>query len=252
MLHSLTYGYRNAAMGIVTSARMEPPAILGTLLREWWDARYGYTLVSGEVDSWAGQKLGLVITAPTSGERVQYGADGAHFGGRAVIYTASNGDSLRNASLGINLHEAGAKPYTMTVCRIPGNEAAIHPIWTHRGTGPVNTVGLLRKTNTASPQTPLANWDGQDVSIASDSNGHVIETWITAAGVAAISIDGAAATTAGSGLALDVAVISMNFFTDVATANGHASIAAHIECTSVPTDDQRTALRAWSLAVWSE
>lgn len=103
---------RVATGSTVSASRADarhPTALLAPYLKDYWDSNLGITLVSGAVDSWTGQKLGIVLSAPGAGNRPVYGADSTYFGGKSVVQAAATGSKyLAISDYGADIVPTGA------------------------------------------------------------------------------------------------------------------------------------------------
>lgn len=108
------------ATGTVTastpSAYSQFNTALGAHLIEAWDAALGKSLVSGAVDTWTGQKLGVLLTKATTRPTVT--ATDANFNNQTSITCLTTGDQyVRSANLGSNLYASGSHPYGFAILR---------------------------------------------------------------------------------------------------------------------------------------
>lgn len=103
----------------ITIEISSPWDLLGAYLKDYWISDAGISLVGGNVDTWTGQKLGIVLTAPAAGNRPTYGADTGYFNEQDVVQTATTGTKyLRNVDYGSDLYATGANCYSFAVCRL--------------------------------------------------------------------------------------------------------------------------------------
>ncbi len=226
-----------------------PASILGSNLREWWDARYGVTAVANEADTWSGQKLGLVLSAPTAGERPPYVADGTEFMSRPVIQTSAT-DYIRSTDLGVDLHAAGSRPYVACLARLRA-VAVTDIIWKHQRAGGTADVGTcFASSTTPGLRSKWAAASGEANGGNRNTSTHWIECWLTAAGEAAIAVDGGTTVVAGTGITLSNAVRQLAIGNNLAGATGPVSMAVLIEATAAPTAQQRLDLRSWAQREW--
>lgn len=95
------------------------------LLVEWWDASLGIGLVSGLVDTWTGQKRGIVLTAPGTSNRPSYTIDVAFRNRLAISESNVNATQLRSPdTISPDVVAAGARPYTISVWHWVGSPIA--------------------------------------------------------------------------------------------------------------------------------
>jgi hypothetical protein len=249
-LTALRHVTRNAVFCGATNVGKGPELILGALMRDWWDASYGVDQpVAGEAGSWTSRKLSLVLSAPSETERPPYAADSTHFLSRPVVQITAT-DYLRSTDLGLDLHAAGSRPYVACLARLRA-VAVTDLVWKHQRAGGTADVG----TCFASSTTPgfRSKWAAASAEANGgnrNTNVHWIECWLTAAGEAAIAIDGGATVTNGTGVSLSHAVRQLALGNNLAGATGPVSIAVLIEATSEPSTTQRSELRAWAQSAW--
>lgn len=129
------------------------PSIFGGKLLEYWDAGLGYALVSGDVDTWTGQKLGTVVQAPGASQRPDWNAADAEFNGQPSIdFHATDNRYLQ--FFGANFFTTGSYFWCFAVFRDRSQAAVSHPIVVvrHAATGrnyavvgdnPGNRIALL-------------------------------------------------------------------------------------------------------------
>lgn len=111
----------SAAAATLVDSAQQPVLSLAPYLKEFWDSDEGIALVSGAVNSWTGQKLGIVLSAPAASNRPAYGADSTYFRGRDVVQCATTGSKyLRLLDYGSDLWTGGAAstPYLLAIGRL--------------------------------------------------------------------------------------------------------------------------------------
>jgi hypothetical protein len=83
---------------------------------EWWHSELGIVTVANEVDTWAGQKAGLTLTASSATQRPTYAADGSNFRGRPVVQCEI---AVNRGMLGTfaPFTSAGSRPWAFLVWR---------------------------------------------------------------------------------------------------------------------------------------
>lgn len=241
--HTGTFHMQPSAWPYFSDGQQTPETILGALLREWWDVRYGYTLISGKMESLTGQKLGLVLSAATPGDGPPLTVDGTNFKGQpAIVCAGAAFPSLKNSNFGLNLHAAGARPYGATVCRFTNTPSSmVQHI-------PAGTCGRVER-ETGSAKSRLNDVSGIAIA-AIDQNPHFIEWGFTALGEGFISIDGSADVLAGTGLSTPSAIIGVSIMNDLIRYAGNAWFAFHATATSIPTTGQRADMVSWSRSNW--
>ena len=108
------------------AARTAPNELLNAYLVDYWDSLAGVGLVSGAVDTWTGQKLGIILSAAAAGNRPVYGADTGYFRGKSVVQAAVTGSKyLRILDYGSDIIANGAasKPYLVSIHRLRNTNA---------------------------------------------------------------------------------------------------------------------------------
>lgn len=182
-------------------------SILGALLVEEWDARLGIALVSGNVDTWTGQKLGTVAQARSAGQRPTYAADGSYFNGLPVVQAAATGSlSLVVAALATPLAAAGTTPWIWICCRL-------------RTIGAGTLATIIEGTNNpATVAQPLlytlsgninANHNATTATVAySDTTPHSLACAYSSSGAIQAIKDTTVIATAGAGLSITSTGIS--------------------------------------------
>lgn len=217
---------------------------------EYWHSELGVSLVSGEVDAWAGQLRGTIANATGPTARPAYGADGTLFNGRKVVQCAgATAKGLRNAG-SANLITIGQRPWLFSVFRyrvVGGTSSVIdfgiaNAVNSHSLAFAVNNfLGFFQNSATGipdvqstvvfgtSPRVVMAWSDGTNANI------NVSGTLTTAPFVGAMTTnttDLGIARTAGGAWPTDT------------------THAFHLLCSSKPTATEISALAAWAQAYW--
>jgi hypothetical protein len=104
--------------GVFQGYGADPPSILGSLLVEYWESDLGIALASGAVDTWTGQKLGKVLSAPGAANRPSYGADGSNFHSKSVVGLVGGVTPLELIGSSLALTAGGTRPSFVLVCRM--------------------------------------------------------------------------------------------------------------------------------------
>lgn len=183
-----------------------PWQLLGAYLREYWVSDAGISLVSGNVDTWTGQILGIVLSAAGASNRPTYGADSTYFNGASVVQCSETGPKyLACGDYGADLLTAGTYPWGFAVTRCRTAPAANGYIWAVNAAahqvlfgGMHTTAGADRswfRTGTGSNHSV----DGDTVSPAPS----MIESWGTdSVAVKVRSNYGSASSTVGTAFGL--------------------------------------------------
>ena len=229
-----------------------PEDILPSTLLEWWDARQGITLVSGDIQDWVGTQGLLTVSAIAAGQRPDFEIDGGLFMGRPVMQAASaTGKFLTTGTLGADIVDPGSRPYLLLVGRL----RVAYTI--AGGVRLVSVVAGGSQTFDIEPGTVNGtarmdgNGGGTSGDIAVGTTPHVWECYYDADGKDAFAVDGVEATvgltagTAGANTSVNFCAINpLGVFVD------DGNIAAVVLATALPSAAQRTALRAWALSEW--
>ena len=83
------------------------------LLYDYWHSEFGIALNGGAVDSWTGNKSGIVV--PYSTNRPPYGTDLAHFAGKPVVQCSATASLWKNVAPPIT--PVGGRPCVFSVYR---------------------------------------------------------------------------------------------------------------------------------------
>ena len=226
-----------------------PREILGSNLVEWWDSMAGVGLVSGAVDTWTGQKLGVVLSAPAAGQRPVYGADGTNFGSASVVQCARTGSKYVVGTAASDIFAAGSHPFMLWVGRYRAQPIdRLRCVYAEE----VGGAGFLVFGSTDDGAT----WRGQH------SPSPVINTAaITSAAVRVslshraadnkveIGINDAAAAVASSGAALLAGVRKVYIGSQVSWPSD-TSNRGLIMCAAAPTSSELAALKRYILSAW--
>lgn len=213
-------------------------ALFGATLLEAWDSELGIALASGAVDTWTGQKRGVVLSAAAAGNRPAYGADGSSFRGRNVVQCAVSGAKyLRNTAIAPDLIAAVAAPYTLTICRqrtalnnntifTYGSTASQFELYAFSGTGNVDGAGCR-----------AASADRQQLSAdAYTANVKMLEIWCAGTGLNIRHNVGTAATNA-AGTATTGALNRLTIGAGFAGATPNdLSVRSHLLLSTKPSD----------------
>lgn len=220
---------------------------------DWWDSDMGVSLVSGAVDTWTGQKRGIVLSAPSAGQRPAYGADGSYFKGRNVVQSANSGNKLvRSLDVGFDIYAAGSDCYVLTVGRLrsiaPDTGAYGPHLVSISNTGGAQQL-LWQGTYDVVQPSPGMDFgiirDSANVNRHTEGQAHTSgvilkESWVKSGGNLRRNL-GTTYNTAGSdGLASDIGVprsIGLGGRADgYSGATGDYSIRFAVFCTTKPPD----------------
>lgn len=142
---------RDYATTLAPPVSPTPPA--SELLVDWWAGSRGVGLVSGAVDTWTGQKRGLVRTAPGGSNRPTYAPAVMFRNKLALGYAQTNSLQLRLDAASPDIVAAGSRPYT------------IH-LWHWIGSPKVAIAAIFRLGNVAAGG---ANAFGHYVAVTNDA-----------------------------------------------------------------------------------
>lgn len=175
------------------SSRITLAGLLSPYLAEYWDAALGYALVSGDVDTWTGQKLGTVLQAPGASQRPDFTAQNAALNNRPSVDCAiTDTKYIRHAAT--DLLPSGIRPYILMVSRKRTASASTAFDFLTAGSA------VVRRIATDSTTTFRAVTAG-NVSVLDrsplDTLGHVHEFWTDASTGTHYALDGSAVTNAG-------------------------------------------------------
>ena len=239
-------------LATVLSGGGTPATILGANLVEYWDSTAGVGLVSGAVDTWTGQKLGIVLSAAAAGNRPAYGADSTYFLGKSAVQCAISGSKYLRAT-GLALLSAGSRPYIAMIHRLrvvtPATDtrslslatAGDDSIAKYQVAG--TTVRAFVKSAAAYPAIGSAT---------PDTTSHFSEIWMNAATGLHIREDLGTdyANAAVTGTLDDGATAVWVGCNRSAAQLTDLSVAAIMVCAAEPTTAQKVALREWSRSTW--
>jgi hypothetical protein len=227
-------------------------SILGTNLIDYWHAADA-SLVSGEVQSVTGRKYGLVMSAPSSGQRPGYTANNATFGGAPTVNTARTGTRfLSTATLPNGLLPTGSRPFIWAVCRVTANaQGTLGCLISIRATVDYD-VQVLQYTNST---VGLQFYDGAGrTSQTIESMGvvpHLIGAHIDAASGSSVFVDGERFAPVAAGTAATIVDTVINI---TLGANGVWSAPENVEavmwgiCKQAPSAAELRALYHFALA----
>ena len=229
-----------------------PREILGSNLVEYWDSTAGIGLVSSAADTWTGQKLGLVLTAPAAGQRPVYGADGSNFGGASVVQCAITNSKCMNIPVsGTNFFTTGQKPFILWVGRYRTLTAAQTTAFFVQDTAStqVTTTGVF---------TGGVNWFSQWFSVSARTDGAAVTTSPVTVrtdlrasdGKNELGIDSAALVVSGTGAAITVNINVAQIGNDRGARFSDTSHRGLILCAAVPTTAEIAALYRYVNAEW--
>jgi hypothetical protein len=225
-----------------------PPTVLGSLLVEYWDSTLGIALTSGNVDTWTGQKLGTVVSAPGAGARPLYGVDGGYFRGDSLVQCIGETRTLTSLDVG-ELLAASSRPY-------------VFALFVRKSGGPGGRAWQLNKNATfdsqvmfslpSDPTHRVVAGGSHDLTTAvSVDTAHFAEYWLNGGTGFHVGVDGsetaAADATATSGLDFSVRQVSFaTLGTGLTAAGDTVSFRYFGLCSSEPSAAQRGALLAWA------
>ena len=132
-----------------------PHVLLAAYLLDYWDSLAGIGLVSGAVDTWTGQKLGIILSAAAAGNRPAYGADAGYFREKSVVQSAVPTKFVRLADYGSDLFTggSGSTPYVISIHRLRNKNATRCYALT---LGPAGTTTHLEQSNAATTGNEFA------------------------------------------------------------------------------------------------
>lgn len=228
--------------------------ILGSNLVEYWDSTAGVGLVSGAVDTWTGQKLGIVASAPAAGQRPAYGADGAYFlGANVVKCTRVATRVLKVADGGATLFASGTRPYVMTVTRNALIEAYDMDVFAVLDSFAAATVVVPKQQYiTASGKHGGLFYNNSTAVVSSVSYTTTptrVSVYMESDNKTSINVDGTIATSASGTGAITAAGKVVEFGYDRGSATT-VNFRGAILCAAKPSAAEITALNAWVLANW--
>lgn len=227
-------------------------SILGPLLYLQFDSALGIARTevspgSWETDSWTDQSLGAAVPAPSVPSRPLWHESSASFGGAPSVestlarYLSSQVDNPL-----INL-ASGSRPYIFSVFR----RTSIIPSGSNQGFFCLNASDLVPRFElrdmSAACTTLSAKVNNATESAASfaDTLPHKVEAWLDGANLN-IRVDGAAPVAAASSASTGASIrrVSIGALNTGYGRTANAEYVLHLVCTSKPTEEQCTALRA--------
>lgn len=230
-----------------------PLTIFSGILVDWFTVADldSLTIIGGNaVQSWAGQRSVLTVSAIAPGQRPVYGVDGGNFAGLAVVQSAlATGKFLTTGILGANIVSDTSLPWLIVVGRIRTayTAAAGRRLCSLHGAGAVS-ISLQPGTadNTAACDGRGASQSGD---VALDTNPHVIGGGYSAIGEDTCVVDGTTSTggtaggAAGANLSLNIgSVDSLGNLVDDANYSDVLLLSER------PSAARYTQFRAWALA----
>jgi hypothetical protein len=207
-------------------------SILGGLFVELWDAQLSIGLVGGALDTWTGQRLGTVLSAPTSSNRPAFAIDGTAFGGLPVVQTDFATTKYLAASGLPSLAAAGSFPWATVRyrSRVTGeNQAAVFNL-----DSPTQSLDFSLMTNGTGTNfrrfgMPLSALDGA----ALDTVVHTVSTWNDGVN-RNLKVDGALVTSATAvGCTANMTQVSVGA-SQTASNKATTSVASILICSAYP------------------
>lgn len=231
-----------------------PLTIFSGILVDWFTVADldSLTIIGGNaVQSWAGQRGVLTVSAIAAGQRPVYGVDGSEFAGLSVVQTASaTGKFLTTGAMGGDIVAIASRPWMLAVARLS-------VAYTAGGGKRMVTLAHSGGTNTCTLKPGSANntvaCDGQGASqsgdVALDTNPHVIGGGYSASGEDMCAVDGTESTggTAGGGAASNN-TFNIGSFDHLGNLVDDINVSDVLLLTQKPSASQYTQFRAWALA----
>jgi len=223
---------------------VRPP--LDPLTYEYWDAELGIVTVGGAVDTWTGQKLGIVLTAPSAPARPAYVTD-SNFNNGPVVQCATAGSKCV-ANTAVTAIPSTSRPYSISCVRLSSTPPGA--TWAIFGLGVVAVADphYVLYRNAGSALAWAFSGGSLSATLVADTAVHTIEAWN----------DGTNANCRDNGTLFQTPNISAlgNNCTSIgvgraASTNTHFSDSRHVFhmlCTAKPSESYIASLRAWLTA----
>lgn len=245
---------RRSGREAVRAATVTPATILGALTVEWFDARYGVTLVSGDVDSWAGRMGLITVQPPTSAHRPDFGTDGGNFLGKSVVQIDGPANRALGRDIGADIFATSSLPYMAIVGRLRTayTTTANKFMLAVREATQAGNAQLAIYPGAADGQArTFAFGSGNSGSVALDTSVHFIEAYYTAAGESRFALDGTDGAAGSAGGSCTVShSIGIGAIDQSGNSGDELNVAAVILATALPAAGVRAALRGWAQTNW--
>lgn len=232
-----------APQRLLVSAKRRDSVPIDATTIDYWDAEVGIGLVGGDVDTWTGQKAGLVI--PYAIARPRYVSDSSFANGHAVQSSVSASRALRLITS--PMLAAGSRPYIIAAARF----VAQPPASSTCGLFDVGVVGVADNlyifSGGAGPNIggTLNAGNPNVTGPTPNTNAHIIEVWPDGSNLN-FRVDGALYQSASTGSVNNASTtISIGA---AASGNYHFSDVNHVFymlCSAKPSDAYITQLKAW-------
>src|SRR3982751_1623944 len=201
------------------------------------------------VQTWTSAQGKYAPTQAVAGNRPVYAPDTTLFRGKNVVQFATVGSKSLISPAGVQIFANASKPYVMTVARLRAYPAGTSGITHFTDVGVATNIPGLYGTP-ASVQVFMSGGANPTLSTSSTQPA-IFETYLDAAGVTTIAVNGAVVSLSGTGGAISAAAVRMSVGGNVSAANfTDSSIAFQLTASALPTASERAALLAWAQAYW--